>query len=98
VTHRISCCVPYCRRTTSAEFREWVCGKHWPLVSRQTKATLRTAKARARRILRSKPQYREYWKLPPGSPARLSAVSMWARLDQAWANCKREAIERAVGI
>lgn len=100
MTDRLSCCVPFCRRTSRNDegHREWVCSKHWPLVSRSAKAAWRTAKKRVRAIVRSKPEYLEYWKLPPGSPGRLSAVSMWRRLNHAWDKCKREAIERAAGI
>lgn len=33
---RLHCCVPFCRRTT-ARFQpptEWICGRHWQLVSK----------------------------------------------------------------
>lgn len=100
---RIACCVPFCRRTIARsrlpdEHNEWICGKHWPLVSRRLKAEYRLAKCRARRIIARKSVYREYWKLPPGSPGRVSAVSMWRRLDGIWERCKVDAIERAMGI
>lgn len=97
---RLPCCAPFCRRTMRNDkgFIEWLCQKHWALVPRSTKAAYRTAKKRARAVLRRKPEYREYWTFPAGSPGRLSAVRMWRRLDQAWDNCKREAIERAAGI
>ncbi|WP_159953151.1 hypothetical protein [Rhizobium sp. 18065] len=99
MTDRISCCVPYCRRTTIGKgFNEWICGKHWPLVPRSTKAAWRTTKKRVRAVIRRKPEYREWWLFPSGSPARLSAVKMWRRHDNAWERCKREAIERAAGI
>lgn len=96
---RLACCVPFCRRSVKVgEYNEWVCGKHWPLVSRSTKAEWRTVRKRVRAVTKRKPEYREYWRLPPGSPARLSAVSMWRRYDQVWNRCKQEAIERAAGI
>jgi hypothetical protein len=94
------CCVPGCRRTTKAEhgFKEWVCATHWQQVSRRNKAAYNLAKRRARKIIAKKPAYQTYWTLPPGSPARLSAVSLWRRLDQAWSKCRDEAIETAMGI
>lgn len=99
---RITCCVPFCRRTIAAEkiapHKEWVCSVHWAGVSRKLKAEYNLAKRRARRILRFKPIYAEYWKLPGGSPGRLSAVAMWRRLDAAWEKCKAGAIEREAGI
>jgi hypothetical protein len=68
MSKRLPCCVPFCRRTISAEkgFSEWICPKHWRLL--------------------------------PGSPARLSAVAMWRRVDAAWERCKRQAIERSLGL
>lgn len=97
---RIRCCVPFCRRTVSADkgFDDWICCKHWRIVSYPTRAAYSLAKRRARRIVARRPSYRCFWKLRPGSPERLSAVAMWRRLDQAWETCKREAIERAAGI
>lgn len=37
---RISCCVPGCKRTCSADRfgSEWLCAKHWPLVAKGIKA------------------------------------------------------------
>lgn len=31
---RLSCCVPFCRRTTAEHsgFDEWLCGEHWKLI------------------------------------------------------------------
>lgn len=97
MSERLHCCVPFCSRTTRPErgFTEWVCGKHWPLVSRRRKRAYSLTKRRVRKIVAKRPEYREYWKLPPGSPSRISAVSVWRRLDDAWDRCKREAIERA---
>ncbi|WP_018266476.1 hypothetical protein [Methylosinus sp. LW4] len=96
---RLPCCVPFCRRTIGADkgYSEWVCPKHWRLVSRETRAAYALARRRARRIIARKPIYREYWRLPAGSPARLSAVAMWRRVDSVWERCKRQAIERALG-
>jgi hypothetical protein len=100
MSERISCCVPYCRRThhNRERFSGWICAKHWALVSRSTKTALRVNKRRIRTVLRQRPEYAEYWKMPPGSPRRLRAVAMWARHDQIWQTCKAEAVERAAGI
>lgn len=99
MTDRLSCCVPFCRRTVKAGgFKEWVCGKHWPLVPRDLKRSYTLAKRRARAIVARRPGYREYWKLKPGSPDRMSAVAMWRRLDGCWRRCRDAAIERAAGL
>lgn len=95
---RLSCCVPFCRRTTKGNFREWICAKHWPLVPRALKAEWREAKRKTRRIVARKPSYREWWTLPPGSSDRLAAIRLWRKLDQCWERCKRAAIEGAAGI
>lgn len=99
MTARLPCCVPFCRRTIGAEKgnSEWICPKHWRQVPREARASYALARRRALRILARKPIYREYWNLLPGSPARLSAVAMWRRVDAAWDRCKRQAIERALG-
>lgn len=99
---RIPCVVPFCRRTASAEKygdnAEIICRKCYARVSRETKATFRLTKRRLDKILSRKPMYREYWKLPPGSPARCAAANMWRRMDQVWARVKAEATEGAAGI
>lgn len=50
---RIACCVPFCRRTASADrfpgADEWICEKHWPLVPRKVKLLKRRVEARMRR-------------------------------------------------
>ncbi len=48
MTDRLRCIVPFCRRTTKPLYREWICGKHWPLVDRALKRRL----ARLKRLLR----------------------------------------------
>lgn len=96
---RLPCCVPFCRRTIGADkgYSEWICPKHWRVVPPEARAAYALARRRARWIIARKPIYREYWRLLPGSPARLSAVAMWRRVDTAWERCKRQAIERALG-
>lgn len=102
MTHRTPCSVPFCGRTIAAEkiapHTDWVCSKHWALVSRTLKRQYRVARRRARKVLRHRPEYAKYWLLPPGSPGRLSAVDMWARLYGCWKRCKTDAIEKAMEI
>lgn len=97
---RLPCCVPFCRRTVSVEkgFREWICGDHWRCIPAPTKKRWRTVQGRVRRITTSRPDYREYWLMPAGSPDRLSAVRMWRSHDVAWAAMKAAAIEAAAGL
>ena len=83
---RISCCAPFCRRTTAREklapkHDEWLCVDHWRLVP----AGLKRRRARLRRMAKR-----------TDDPARLARIN---RADAiAWAACKTKAIERAVGI
>lgn len=96
---RLLCCVPFCRRTTAAgAFREWVCGKHWRLVSPRTKRWRRRAdRLAARADARFSQQYMQQgctWteaQLARALAARGLAIAGWER-------CKREAIEAAMGI
>lgn len=49
MSDRIPCVVPFCRRTRKPNgAREWICGRHWPLVDIRAKRKL----ARLRRLLR----------------------------------------------
>ena len=52
MSERISCLVPFCRRTTKriAAWDEWICGNHWRAVDPKLKAIKRAAK----RMRRSK--------------------------------------------
>lgn len=81
---RISCQVPFCRRTLRNDegFLEWVCPKHWPLVPREMKARLRSVKRRVRKLQDRPEAYARALKL----------------LDQTWARCRDTAIERAGGF
>lgn len=81
---RLSCLVPFCRRTTApGRFAEWICAKHWRLVAPDTKARRRAAD----RLVR-KAKVRQHRALP---------ALEW-RAARAWEACKREAIEKAFGI
>lgn len=95
---RLSCCVPFCRRTTGRKHSEWICGKHWQCVPLATRAAFSAERRKARKAITRNPLVCEYWKMPPGSPERLEAVAMWRALDAAWEVCRRAAIERAVGV
>lgn len=78
---RISCIVPFCRRTIAVsrlpEGYEWICGKHWSAVPRH----LRRRKSQAERIAK-----------------RTNRPAAWRLTGLIWERCKREAIERAMGI
>lgn len=97
---RLRCCVPHCRRTRKAGGAgdEWICGVHWPMVSKRTKLFRRLHGRFVRREVRRNPKVLEYWKMKPGSPARIRAVRMWGLSRLLWQRCKREAIERAAGL
>ncbi|CAM5769904.1 hypothetical protein BMIN10S_03063 [Bosea minatitlanensis] len=80
---RIPCCVPFCTGSRGDRKNdpirlgmEWICSKHWRLVSPKTKR-LRSA---ARRRFKAQPDV-----------ARRADWRIWSR-------CKREAIERAMGV
>ncbi len=80
---RLPCCVPFCRRTTAAgRFDEWLCAKHWPLVSIRLKARKRKAQRLLQRAL----------------ARGLDKPMIAARAAATWEASKVEAIERAVGI
>lgn len=32
---RLSCCIPFCARTTAKPYDEWICGKHWSATSKR---------------------------------------------------------------
>lgn len=84
VTDRISCVVPFCRRTTKRlwETQEWVCGIHWRLVPREMRQRL----FKYRRLVN-----RMFTRGVPNQRAK-------ARESDQWEKCKSAAIERAAGI
>lgn len=111
---RISCCVPFCRRTYRNDegFAEWICAPHWrgvPLRYRRFRRKVRAAHDAAGVVCDAiNTEGYEFAKLHDGSISneimdRFSAA--WDRrklkrrqADRAWDRCKRIAIERAVGI
>lgn len=96
---RLSCCVPFCRRTRRMEDgmkpeTEWICGKHWPLVSK----TLRRRDSKLLRRYVRKFGRNDFWQYQAGSPERIEAVRLARLLEKSWQRCKAQAIERAAGI
>lgn len=104
MSERMSCLVPFCRRSRGlrkGEIRlpsEWICGPHWSGVSKQTRRRKNANAKFIRRELRRQPLANQYWLMPPGCVDRVRAVRMWGNADAIWRRCKREAIEAAGGI
>jgi len=95
MTDRISCCVPFCRRTfRKLDHVEVVCGKHWRLVS----PVLRRRKAKLYRMYRKRFGDKGYWEFPPGSEKRIEAIRLDRLCGEIWKRCRNQAIERAGGI
>lgn len=101
---RLSCCVPFCRRTLRNEkgYGEWICAKHWPLVPR-------SMKRRRRQQVRRVKKLKHMWVHDPEFQARIENSGRYlkycAALQRAyqasyaaWDECKRAAIEAAAGI
>lgn len=56
---RIPCVVPGCKRTHKpAEFSEWLCPKHWPMVPKR----MRAAYSRAKRRRKDWPLLNRLWR------------------------------------
>jgi hypothetical protein len=53
MTDRMSCCVPFCRRTRKDDgrFSEWICPKHWKPVPTRLKALKKACDRRVRSTL-----------------------------------------------
>ncbi len=94
MTDRLSCCVPFCGRTTKPDCSEWICGPHWMAVSPR----LRRRKYRLFRVYKRRFGNNGFWAYPAGSPDRLQAVKLDRLCSKAWERCKQAAIETAVGI
>lgn len=67
---RITCCVPYCRRTYRNDegFAEWICGDHWRAVPKDQRRAWARLRRRRRRGM-------------PMAPER--GARLWARLKRA---------------
>ena len=75
---------------------EWICHRHWRLVSRRNKARLRHAKLRRDLAMRSLEAFSD---LSEASvTAGLRAVWGQRLYAEIWRRCKAEAIERAAGV
>lgn len=96
MTDRLSCCVPFCKRTRHNRegFTDWICSVHWPAVSKTLKKRRSKLDRRYRLLFGSNP----FWAYKGGSPERIEAVKLARICGKAWDACKRQAIERAVGI
>ena len=60
---RISCCVPFCRRTVRENgFTEWICPEHWRAVPRADRAIYARVKRRATRAGTWTPAATRIWR------------------------------------
>lgn len=95
---RIACCVPHCKRTIAEEKlapnTEWVCQKHWTAVPRKARRLLTFTYRRYKRRFGD----RRFWDYPGGSPQRLACIAAERANLAAWNECKRLAIEGAMGL
>lgn len=96
VIHRVHCCVPHCKRSYKNDDAhvETLCGKHWRLAS----PILRKRAARLFRAYRKRFGNNHFSAYPAGSARRLEAVRLHNLCFQMWERCKKQAIERAMGI
>lgn len=94
MTIRIRCLVPGCQHTRGPrkgddypieEGMEWICGQHWMTLPKK----LRQIQSRAYNWNLGQPYRRKG--APINRKGRLASRRIWAR-------CRREAIERAMGI
>lgn len=83
---RSSCCVPFCRRTTTTfpPGHEWLCADHWRLVDR----SLKLSRTRLVRRFKRRGWFEDRRRWPTVNRA----------LDGIWRRMKRQAIERAAGM
>lgn len=111
---RITCCVPFCRRTYRNDegFVEWICAPHWravPLRYRRFRRKARNAYDAAQALIDAiNAEGYEFAKANDGCISteimdRFSAAwdrckRMRQRSDRAWERCKRIAIERGMGL
>lgn len=79
---RSSCCVPFCRRTSTLFRDEWICGEHWRLVDRDLKRLRTRLMGRFKRRRQTMAVRRAWFRIEQAT----------------WRRMKRQAIERATGI
>ena len=95
MSNKLACLVVGCKRThNGGAAGEWICGKHWPLVPKTTRAELFAVV----RMYRRKFGNNGFWTYPAGSDERIKAAELDRRWRKAWQACKTEAQERAVGV
>lgn len=93
---RVSCIVPFCKRTISAEKYgddvEFICRPHLKFVSRETRERKRQIDRRIRKLTR-------LFDKGDRRPALFRLAERAEQLsNEVWERCKREAIEGAAGI
>lgn len=86
-----ACCVPFCKGNSRKDYREYLCARHFRMVSRE-------ARREHNRAWRLVEQDGSYWRFSQGSPERLAAVDRYHAAWRAWERCKVEAIEAGMGI
>lgn len=65
---RTPCCIPGCRRTIGEPHYEWICSKHWSLLTKNERRVWHRHKRQAKRY---------------GKPVRLEAYNrIWASLKK----------------
>lgn len=96
MAERLSCCVPFCRRTRHNRegYREWICAVHWPMVPTR----LKRRRQKVDRLYRRRFGNNAFWTYKAGSPERLECVKLDRICAKAWEACKRAAVETAAGI
>ncbi len=68
MSNRTPCCIPDCRRTSADPFYEWICPKHWALLTKNERRVWARHKREARRF---------------GQPIRLEAYNRtWQSLKR----------------
>lgn len=96
VISRVHCCVPHCKRSYKSYDAnvETICGKHWRLAS----PILRKRSVRLFRMYRNRFGDNHFSAYPGGSEKRLAAVRLHNLCSKIWDRCKKQVIERAMGI
>lgn len=86
-----ACCVPFCRGNSRKDYREYICARHFRMVSRET----RRAYNRAWRLV---DRDGNFWEWPPNSPERIAILERRNASWALWERCKVEATEAGMGI
>ncbi|NTF54900.1 hypothetical protein G6L12_08330 [Agrobacterium rhizogenes] len=103
MTDRISCCVPFCRRTISKDklaetHNEWICQKHWAMVPKSLKRRKRVTEQlweRSNDRFLDQVRAQECGFTWPQHGRVMAARDLAVKI---WERCKAAAIERAAGI